>query len=169
LRAFWQAHFAQWLAGDLNQREYCEAQGLSLRQFGNWRAEFKYEDTVAERRVLWRRGARVSHATSHAASHMTKPRVRAPVAPMVAATVAAETSFAMHRRTFSRKAKEEIVLETLKPGTTVADVARRYRIAERVLYRWRHDLGVGTPETEPGFASVQIVNNEQPAGTGAQP
>jgi transposase-like protein len=75
----------------------------------------------------------------------------------------------MHRRTFSRKAKEEIVLETLKPGTTVADVARRYRIAERVLYRWRHDLGVGTPETEPGFASVQIVNNEQPAGTGAQP
>ena len=61
LRAFWQAHFTQWLAGELNQREYCEAQGLSLRQFGNWRAEFKYEDTVAERRVLWRRGARVSH------------------------------------------------------------------------------------------------------------
>jgi hypothetical protein len=27
----------------LNQREYCEAQGLSLKAFGNWRGEFKAE------------------------------------------------------------------------------------------------------------------------------
>ena len=93
LRAFWDAHFTQWLAGELNQREYCEAQGLKLKQFENWRAEFKYDDMVVERRALWRRGTRVSHAASHAASHatsqVTKPRVRAPVAPMVPATVAA--------------------------------------------------------------------------------
>ncbi len=169
LRAFWRAHFTQWLAGDLNQREYCEAQGLKLKQFENWRAEFKYDDMVVERRALWRRGTRVSHAASHATSQVTKPRVPAPVAPMVPATVAAATNFAVRRRTFSRKAKEEIILETLKPGTTVADVARRYRIAERVLYRWRHELGVGTPETEAGFASVQIIDSEQPATAGAHP
>ena len=55
LRAFWDAHFAAWLDSDLNQREYCEAQGLSLRQFGNWRAELKYEEHVTARRALWRR------------------------------------------------------------------------------------------------------------------
>ena len=102
LRTFWRAHFTAWRASDLNQREYCEAHGLSLKQFGNWRAEFKYEDVVVERKALWRRGARVGHATSHAASHVTKPIVRAPVAPMTPATVAAETSFALRRRTFSR-------------------------------------------------------------------
>ena len=169
LRTFWRAHFTTWRASDLNQREYCEAHGLSLKQFGNWRAEFKYDEVVVERKALWRRGARVSHATSHAASHVTKPIVRAPVAPMTPATVAAETSFALRRRTFSRKAKEEIVLETLKPGTTVADVARRYGIATRVLFRWRHDLGVGIPESEMAFASVHVVSDEQPTDVGAPP
>ena len=135
LRALWQAHFTQWLAGDLNQREYCEANGLSLRQFGNWRAEFKYEHLVSERRVLWKRGEGVSHGLSHAASHATREKTilkpKPPRPPAVAATVAAATNFAMHRRNFSQKAKEAIVLETLKPGTTVTDVARRYQIAPR--------------------------------------
>jgi hypothetical protein len=27
----------------LNQREYCEAQGIPLKAFGNWRAKFKAE------------------------------------------------------------------------------------------------------------------------------
>ena len=31
---------------DLNQREYCEVHGLSLKNFGNWRAQLKYEDTT---------------------------------------------------------------------------------------------------------------------------
>lgn len=168
LRAFWEAHFTQWLAGDLNQREYCEAQGLSLKQFGNWRAEFKYEHMVAERRVLWTRGAGLSHglghATSHAASHATRERralkPKPPRPPAVAATVAQETHFAVHRRNFSQKAKEAIIRETMKPGSTVADVARRYQIAPRVLFRWKADLAIGVPEVEPGFATVSVVNEE---------
>jgi hypothetical protein len=39
--AFWRAHHEAWKRSDLNQREYCEAQGLSLKAFGNWRAKFK--------------------------------------------------------------------------------------------------------------------------------
>src|SRR5205807_3604141 len=38
--AFWRAHHEAWRQSDLNQREYCEAQGLSLKAFGNWRAKF---------------------------------------------------------------------------------------------------------------------------------
>ena len=29
--AFWRAHHEAWERSDLNQREYCEAQGLSLK------------------------------------------------------------------------------------------------------------------------------------------
>jgi hypothetical protein len=39
--AFWRAHHEAWKRNDLNQREYCEAQGIPLKAFGNWRASSK--------------------------------------------------------------------------------------------------------------------------------
>jgi hypothetical protein len=39
--AFWRAQHEARRQSDLNQREYCEAQRLSLKAFGNWRAKFK--------------------------------------------------------------------------------------------------------------------------------
>ena len=53
--AFWRSHLEGWRRSELNQREYCEAQGLSLKRFGNWRMKFKQED-VAPRKLLYRRG-----------------------------------------------------------------------------------------------------------------
>jgi hypothetical protein len=41
--AFWRAHHEAWRCSDLNQREYCEVQGIPLKAFGNWRAKFKAE------------------------------------------------------------------------------------------------------------------------------
>ena len=38
--AFWRAHHESWCRSELNQREYCEAQGIPLKAFGNWRAKF---------------------------------------------------------------------------------------------------------------------------------
>jgi hypothetical protein len=35
--AFWRAHHDAWLQSELNQREYCEAYGIPLKAFGNWR------------------------------------------------------------------------------------------------------------------------------------
>jgi hypothetical protein len=40
---FWRAHHEARKRSDLNQREFCEAEGLSLKAFGNWRAMFKAE------------------------------------------------------------------------------------------------------------------------------
>ena len=34
--AIWRAHHEAWRRSELNQREYCEAQGISLKAFGNW-------------------------------------------------------------------------------------------------------------------------------------
>jgi hypothetical protein len=54
--AFWRAHHEAWVQGELNQREYCEAYGIPLKAFGNWRAKFKAEPQLPARKVLYRRG-----------------------------------------------------------------------------------------------------------------
>ena len=54
--AFWRAHHEAWKRSDLNQREYCEAQGIPLKAFGNWRAKFKAEPEPPRRKLLYRRG-----------------------------------------------------------------------------------------------------------------
>ena len=58
--AFWRAHQEAWKRSELNQREYCEAQGIPLKAFGNWRAKFKAEPEPSGRKLLYRRGG-VSH------------------------------------------------------------------------------------------------------------
>ena len=68
--AFWRAHHEGWHRSELNQREYCEAHGIPLKAFGNWRARFKVEPQPPARRLLYRRGG-LSHSLSHSLSHMT--------------------------------------------------------------------------------------------------
>ncbi len=41
--AFWRTHHEAWKRSDLNQRQYCEAQCIPLKAFGNWRVVFKAE------------------------------------------------------------------------------------------------------------------------------
>ncbi len=72
--AFWRAHHEAWRRSELNQREYCEAQGISLKAFGNWRAKFKAEPQPPARKLLYRRGGlshTLGHSLSHGLSHMT--------------------------------------------------------------------------------------------------
>ncbi len=68
--AFWRAHHEAWKRSDLNQREYCEWQGISLKAFGNWRAKFKAEPEAPQRKLLYRRGG-ASHSLSHSLRHGT--------------------------------------------------------------------------------------------------
>jgi len=37
--AFWRAHHEAWKRSDLNQREYCESQRISLKAFGELAGE----------------------------------------------------------------------------------------------------------------------------------
>src|SRR6202035_1814907 len=50
--AFWRTHHEAWRRSELNQREYCEAQGISLKAFGNWRAKFKNEALKTTRQLV---------------------------------------------------------------------------------------------------------------------
>ena len=65
LEGFWRSHHEGWQASDLNQREYCELHGLPLKRFGNWRAQFRDEETVAKASLLWRRGGGPGHVSGH--------------------------------------------------------------------------------------------------------
>ena len=53
--AFWRAHQEAWQQSALNQRKYCEAHGIPLKAFGNWRAKFKAEPQPPVRKLLYRR------------------------------------------------------------------------------------------------------------------
>jgi hypothetical protein len=53
--SFQRAHHEAWKRSDLNQRQYCEAERIPLKAFGNWRAAFKAEPQPPERKLLYRR------------------------------------------------------------------------------------------------------------------
>ncbi|MCC7045231.1 MAG: hypothetical protein IT562_00830 [Alphaproteobacteria bacterium] len=51
--AFWRADHEGWKRSDLNQRQYCGAQEIPLKAFGNRRAKFKVEPHPPERKLLY--------------------------------------------------------------------------------------------------------------------
>ena len=145
---FWRAHHEAWKRSDLNQREYCEVQGLSLKAFGNWRAKFTAEPEAPARKLLWRRGGAshtLSHSQSHTLGHMTYPSSEALAVPVV---LPARDG---HRRRFSDAQRAHILAEAARPGASVSEVARRFGIARRVLCRWRQ-------EEATQFVDVEIVD-----------
>ena len=153
--AFWRTHHEAWKRSDLNQREYCEAQGIPLKAFGNWRAKFKAEPQPPVRKLLYRRSGlshslshTLSHSLSHTPSHMTYPSSAAaaqcPVVPPARAG---------HRRRFSEADRGHILAEASEPGASLSEVARRFGIARRMLFRWRQERAAN-----PIFIDVEIVD-----------
>jgi hypothetical protein len=147
--AFWRAHHEAWQQSALNQREYCEAHGIPLKAFGNWRAKIKAEPQPPVRKLLYRRRG-LSHTLSHTLSHMTYGCAEPIVPP------AREG----HRRKFSEADKRRIVEEAVQPGASLSEVARRYGIAARVLFRWKQELTQGALL----FVAVEIADATPPTG-----
>jgi hypothetical protein len=151
--AFWRAHHEGWRQSVLNQREYCEAHGIPLKAFGNWRARFKAEPQPPVRKLLYRRGGLshgLSHTLSHSLSHMTNDPLSRPIVPPAREG---------HRRAFSDEDKRRIVEEAAQPAANLSAVARRYGIAARVLFRWKQELAA-----PPVFIAVQIADADVPPG-----
>src|ERR1700687_4201070 len=142
--AFWRAHHEAWRHSELNQLEYCEAQGIPLKAFGNWRAKFKAEPQPPVRQLLYRRRGlshTLSHSVSHRLSHMTYGSpMSGPIVPPAREG---------HRRQFSEEDKRRIVEEAARPGASLSEVARGYGIAARVLFRWKQELTQAEPLAKP--------------------
>ena len=149
--AFWRAHHEGWRQSDLNQRKYCEAQGLSLKALGNWRAKFKAEPQPPARKLLYRRGG-LSHSLNHSLGHLTNG------SPQQALFVPPARNG--HRRSFRAADKRRIVAEAGQAGASLSEVARRYGIAARVLFRWKQEL---KPTAAPMFVTVQIADASAPS------
>ena len=105
----------------MNQREYCEAQGIPLKAFGNWRARFKAEPQPPSPKLLYRRRSlshTLSHGVSHRLSHMTNGSpMSGPIVPPAREG---------RRRQFSEGDKRRIVEEAVRPGASLSEVARGY-------------------------------------------
>jgi hypothetical protein len=160
--AFWRAHHEAWKRSDLNQRQYCEAEGIPLKAFGNWRATFKAEPQPPERKLLYRRrglshplSPPLSHPISHPLSQVAYPSSSAtgPIVPRPREG---------HRRRFSAADKQRILDEAAQPGVSVAEMARHYGIHLRVLRRWKQELAA---ITAPTFVTVQIAERAGTAET----
>jgi transposase len=156
--AFWRAHHEAWKRSDLNQRQYCEAEGIPLKAFGNWRAQFKAEPQLSERKLLYRR-----RPLSPPLSPPVSPPLNPPFSPvsypssLLAGPIVPRPREG-HRRRFSEADKQRIVEEAALPGTSAAQVARRYGIAQRLLRRWKQDLS----PTAPTFVTVEITDAVTP-------
>jgi hypothetical protein len=63
-----------------------------------------------------------------------------------------------HRRRFSEAERRQILEEAAQPNASLAQIARRYGIARRVLCRWKQELD------PPVFVPVQITDAGVPSG-----
>lgn len=160
LEAFWRSHHEGWVSSSLNQREYCEAHGLPLKRFGNWRARFKAEAALAQEGLLYRRDG-LSHMSSHMADR-DSAAVSTGYIPSARAVPEA-------RRNFRMADKRRMVAEAAAPGASVSAVARRYGIAPRLLFRWKQELAPPQtqPKAEPVFLPVTV--SDGPAAAEAAP
>jgi transposase len=69
------------------------------------------------------------------------------------------------RRSWSRRRKEAIVLETLEEGACVSEVARRHGVDASQVFKWRRDAGLRSrpPDPEPvTFAPLLIEQKDAP-------
>jgi Transposase len=148
--AFWRAHHEGWKRSDLNQRQYCQAEGIPLKAFGNWRAQFKAEPQPSERKLLYRR-------------RPLSPPLNPPISPLLSPGAYPSSQLAGpivprpregHRRRFSDADKQWILDEAARPDASAAEVAGRYGIAPRVLRRWKQELAA----TAPAFVTVQVTD-----------
>ncbi len=149
LESFWRAHLDGWRRSDLNQREYCEAHGLPLKRFGNWRAKLKHVEPASAGKLLYRRGGGLKHMSKH----MLKEISSAPSSYIPSV----RSGGSGRRRNFSEADKKRIVEEADRPGASVSGVARRYGIGTRLLFSWKKEL---TPaaKTETTFLPVTITD-----------
>lgn len=149
LESFWRAHLDGWRRSDLNQREYCEAHGLPLKRFGNWRAKFRHEDPAPTGKLLYGRGGRLGH--------MTDPMTKEPVPAPATYIPSARSAQPGGRRRFSAADKKRMVEEACRPGASVSGVARQHGIAARLLFRWKQELAPAT-RAETTFLPVTITD-----------
>jgi hypothetical protein len=92
-------------------RGYCEAHGIPLKAFGNWRAKFKAEPQLPVRKLLYRRQG-LSHTLSHRLSHSLSNKTNDLPDPIV------PPAREGHRRTFSEADTADLEMKRYSAPTS---------------------------------------------------
>ena len=67
------------------------------------------------------------------------------------------------RRRWSASQKQQIVEESLAPGATASEVARRHDVHPNLLHHWRRQVRQGNAESRPiGFLPVAVRGDGSP-------
>lgn len=61
------------------------------------------------------------------------------------------------RRVWLEDVKAEIILETLRDGACVSDIARRQNISSGLLFKWRREARRQSHMPAPVFAEVKVA------------
>jgi transposase len=61
------------------------------------------------------------------------------------------------RRRYSAEEKRAILKAVAEPGTTVAEVSRRYEVTRSLIHNWRRQEAVGVLGAAVRFTAVQVV------------
>lgn len=123
LRAFWSMHIEAMNWSGLGFAEYAAALGLSPHALRIWRDRLKETGDEMDWRLLLHPSAR---AQLSSAANRTRRKYR-----LTPDAVDGRSN----RRRFSDEQKRTIVLETEKPGVSVAQVCRRHGIATSMGFR----------------------------------
>lgn len=73
------------------------------------------------------------------------------------------------RRCWSRDDKAQIVEESLAPGATVSEVARRHDIRPQQLFGWRRGMRIADPEPAMTFVPALVEAPTTPERTRPRP
>lgn len=152
--AFWRAHHEAWKRSYLNQRQYCEAEGIPLKAFGNWRAQFKAEPQPSERKLLYRRRPLSPPLSPPVDPPLSPPFGQGAYPSSLPSLLIVPRPREGHRRRFRDEDKRRILDEAARAGASAAGVARRYGIAQRVLRRWKQEMTA----IAPTFVTVEITD-----------
>ena len=137
--AFWRGHSEAWKLSKLTQQAYCEQQGISLKNFGNWRAQLKRIALVGPK-ARWGHNPRLRR-TPGDLNPRVNPRAKIRVNPRATNPAPTPVPSAGARRQFSEELKQRIVTEACQPAASASEIARRYGLDLRLLRRWPKAYG----------------------------
>jgi hypothetical protein len=136
---YWRGHSEAWKLSGLTQKAYCEQHNISLKNFGNWRAQLKRVALMGSE-ARWGHYPRLRRTLAD-----LSPRAEPGVNPRVKTPVPAAVRSPGKRREFSEELKHRIVMETSRPGASASEIARRYGLDLRLLRRWRKAYASSLP------------------------
>jgi Transposase len=160
-QAFWAMHIEALNWSGMTIRDYAKALRLSPFSLRRWRDLIADEELVID----WRAGLHPSARPQISTGLSTSANASADESGLTNALDGGlPVSGKLNRRAFTDDEKRAIVMETLRAGATVSQVAREHRIVTSMLFRWRVQFGFAGDENTK-IAAVRTLDAQH--GTGS--